>query len=193
MKGQQQVLSTILLTGILVGVVGSVYLWGMPLIQKNKDVSTLENSESFMRSLDEKIKYIANNGGKDQIRVTVPGTISFDGNMIKLSVETNGVVYASGGDIPLSRNECSRAFGQWGINDPDVLCVNSQKFGDNNYKSTYSLYFVQLDTTAGGKSYKIDLYGTSSAAGENHDLTIENTGSRESGNLIYTQVKISII
>src|SRR3989338_6960866 len=87
MKGQQEALSAILISGILIGVVGSVYFWGVPLIQKNKDISILESSEAFVRGLDVKIKSVANNGGRDQMSIPVPGIVTFDGKMITMSIE----------------------------------------------------------------------------------------------------------
>ena len=103
MKGQQEALSAVLISGILIGVVGSVYFWGIPLIQKNKDVSLLENSEAFMQTLDSKIKAVANNGGRDQIVISVPGLVRFDGEIVEFSIETEGTIYATDEEILLGR------------------------------------------------------------------------------------------
>ena len=67
MKGQQAI-SVILLTGILVVTVSTIYFWGIPLIEKNKDIALQENAENFMRNLAERVKYVANNPGREQIR-----------------------------------------------------------------------------------------------------------------------------
>ena len=60
MKGQQQVLTILLITLVLVAIVGSVYFWGLPLIQKNRDITVLKKAEDFMMNLNNKIKYVAN-------------------------------------------------------------------------------------------------------------------------------------
>ena len=43
MKGQQAI-SVILLTGILIVTVSSIYFWGIPLIEKNKDIALHKNT-----------------------------------------------------------------------------------------------------------------------------------------------------
>lgn len=95
MKGIQEIVSAVLISGILIGIVGSVYLWGLPLIQKNRDIATMKGAEEFMKNLDEKIKFVANNGGKNQMNVNVPGIVQFNGSSIKLKIDTDGVIYAT--------------------------------------------------------------------------------------------------
>ena len=196
MKGQQEALSAILITTVLIGVVGSVYFWGLPLVQKNKDITTLENSESFMRKLDEKIKYIANNGGREQMKISVPGVVTFDAinEKIELAVNTQGVIYAVAAEIPLGMNDCSSEKGTLGVERAEVLCVRSDKIADNNYITKYILSYLEL--TQGRISYKIDLTsatGETMSSGMDHFLVIENKGSVVDGNLIKTVIEINII
>lgn len=202
-KGQQDLLSAVLLTGIMVVVVGSVYFWGMPLVQKNKDVNSLQNSEDFMRLLNDKIKFVANNAGREQISINVPGIITFSPDTDKLQLElmTQGTIYSVGGSIPLSKVErCDPGNGAWGTDQPEVLCVESTKLAENSYKNIYSLSFRTLDReiAPGGptKSYKINLTGTGGSAGQSHAIVIEYSGSEQSptnANLLYTKVKITLL
>jgi hypothetical protein len=192
MKGQQEALTVVLISGILISVVGSVYLWGLPMIQKSMDVSTLENSENFVMSLNEKIKYVANNGGREQLRITVPGTVTFDDGKMELSIETQGTIYATAAQIPLGKNYCTATQGSWGINDPETLCVVSQKLGDNKYVTKYELKYIELRTQS-IKSYKIMLVGSTSSGGMDHMINIENKGTSEENNLINTIIEIKII
>ena len=196
MKGQQQALSAILITGVLMGVVGSVYFWGLPLIQKNKDISVLENSEGFMLNLNNKIKNIANHGGRETMEVTVPGIIEFDGDNITLEIETTGSIYAENAPISLSKNGCSRTDGTWGVHNPEVLCLLTQCLGEGSdcgtYQTVYTLRYIQLNTE-GLESYKIDLVGNRLFAGENDVIQIENKGTSLIGNLKNTEIEISII
>lgn len=192
MKGQQEALTAILISGILISVVGSVYFWGLPMIQKNMDVSTLENSESFVKTVNDKIKYIANNGGRDQVRITVPGTVTFDGGKIELSVETKGTIYATSALIPFGKNDCTAQEGSWGINDPETLCVTSVKLSDQKYLTKYDVNYIELKTS-GIKSYQIELTGPTSSGGTDHVINIENKGTEEDINLIKTKIAINII
>lgn len=203
MKGQHEALSAILITGVLIGVVGSVYFWGMPLIEKNRDISTLKNSEEFMKNLNEKIKYVANHGGRDQIKITVPGIVTFDGEDILFEVETTGVIYSIGSPIPITKNPCTLTEGRWGLQESEVLCLVSECMGNinecQNYKTAYKLNYVPLHVYDPEQelvilnSYQIDLTGQSDKGGMDHLVVIENLGTVPDGNLIKTQISINIV
>lgn len=200
MKGQQQALSAILITTVLIGVVGSVYFWGLPLIQKSKDVSVLENSEILMLNLNNKIKQVANSGGSDRVTVNVPGILSFDGENLTLVVDTSGSIYATGALIPLSKNSCTVTEGLWGVNSPEALCITSQCLGSSarceKYRTEYKLSYIKLYTNE-LDSYKIVFVGDAFYGGENDYIQVENVGTSEKNdngrNLISTEIKISIV
>lgn len=192
-KGQQDVISTILISGVLIGVVSSVYFWGIPLIQKNQDISTLKTAEDFMYSLNEKIKFVANNGGKDQIFVNVPGLLEFDSEIIELSVNTQGTIYATDVEIPLKKNECTRIEGTWGVHESSVVCVKSRKLAKDQYKTIYTLNFIKLNVVDSGYitgSYKIRLIGDG-VAGDEHIINIENAGV-EKGDVTETKILLTV-
>ncbi len=197
LKGQHEVITTLLITGVLIGVVGSILFWGIPLIQKSKDASVLESSEEFMKALSNKIKFIANNGGKDQVVITVPGTIKFlpsdpAGPRVQLIIDSQGTIYATEAEIPLSRNECSRTEGVWAVNEPEVLCLTSRKLGTNSYATTYRLNYILLKTE-GIVSYQIVITGRDATFGQGHTIYLENVGTQQVGNLINTIVSIDIV
>ena|SRR3989344_1599192 len=177
MKGQTQAISLVLISGILIGVVSSVYFWGVPLIQKNRDISILENSEQLMRALNEKIKNVANNGGRDKITITGPGIMRFDpvDGLFSYTIETDGTIYAANAEVPLGRNSCGSQSGEWGKKESDVLCVKS--IGESQYTTSYSLRYMRLD--AGARSFLIKLEGERAVSGESHDIVIEGKGTEE--------------
>jgi hypothetical protein len=196
-KGQQEILTSILLTGILITVVGSVYLWGIPLIQKNRSAATLESAELFSKNLAEKIKFIANTGGKDQMTINIPGVVFFnnESGTIEIALQTEGTIYSTEGEIPIIGNYCVLTTGTWGVDKPEVLCATTKSLGENKYTTDYVLGFRPLQSE--NKIYKISLVGDISSGGIDHKIIIENAGSKsttESGKvLIETFIKISII
>jgi hypothetical protein len=192
MKGQHEALSVIMISGILIGVVGSVYFWGIPLIQKNKDIALLENSESFIKNLNDKIKYIANYGGRDEIKISLPGFVRFNTDKsLELLVETDGTIYAKDAEISMDKNDCTASTGTWGIQGPEVICVKSTGIGESSYRTIFSLRYINL--TTGAKTYFINLTGNPSSGGLDHFIIIGNKGTSTDGNLISTMVEISII
>lgn len=201
-------MSAVLISGILIGVVGSVYFWGIPLIQKNKDISLLETSEAFMRELDTKIKSIANNGGRDQVIVPVAGVVEFESQIVRLSIGTEGTIYATDAQIPLGRSSASNlkvdlsggspvSYGVWGIDDPVLFNVVSRKLNENKYEHEYTLEYVQLRNSNTLKDFQINLTGMPASGGLDNTIIIESVGdatvAQNGRTLIKSNVKISII
>jgi hypothetical protein len=186
MKGQETI-SVILITGILLGLVGSVYLWGVPLIEKNTDISVLENAEEFMNNLDAKIKNVATHGGREQIEIPL-GRVYFDAD-IDLNVDTKNTIYDSGAWVSLGRNSCTKPDGVWGVDNQDVLCVLSQEVGEE-YKTGYRLRYIDL--VLGAKKYKIELVGEKDTGKEDNIIVIEGLGTETAGDYVKTKVSISI-
>lgn len=198
-KGQQEAIAVILISGILIGVVGSVYFWGVPLIQKNKDIAILENSEKVIRNINDKIKFIANNAGRDQVKMDIPGVVSFDpeSGELKIIVDTKGTIYAVNAPIPMGKNSgCLNTTGTFGINDPETLCVESMKIADDAYKTTYTLHYISLKNTELNKFFLINLTGDSGIGGESSTIIFENKGNSQmpfsGGTLISTNIEVTI-
>ena len=195
-KGQQQALSLILITGVLIGVVGSVYLWGIPLIQKNRDISLQQNSEAFMKNLAERFKFMANHGGREKFLINVPGNVIFDPAVktLELTIETQGTFYQTDAWVQLGKNACTLTDGAWGIDEPETLCVRSTKIGDI-YTTVYRLTFVQLNTQT-LTSYRIDMTGPSSSGGEDHSVIVQNTGTQtvteNNRNIVKTSLTVKV-
>lgn len=175
MKGQAEALQAVIMTGVLIGVVSAIYFWGLPLVQKNKDISTLQASERFMNDLASKIKEVVNSPGRQKLEINVPGILDFDGAKFTFTVKTDGTIYSTEGDIPLGRNECAPDAGTRGVQDSATLCVTSTKAGDS-FENVYALKFIQLDTE-GVDSFKIGLLGRPNSGGETKIVTIDNKGT----------------
>ena len=189
MKGQHEVLTPVLLTGILVAIVGSVYLWGLPLIQKNKDIAVLQQVENFVMNLNEKIKEVANTQGKEEVKINVPAMVSFNSteNSITVEVKTKGTIY-SVGRIYFVRND-NEFEGTWGKDDAGVIYVDTTDL-DGEYLQKYTLKYRRLN--APNKKYRISLVGEDKVVGENHVIVIEYKGVEEEGNLVTTFVEITL-
>ena len=205
MKGAVEPLSIIIMTGILISLIGTVYFWGLPLIQKHEDISIIRNAETFMINLENKIKSVVNVGGSDSIELTVPkSTLIYDGNKIVLEVETTGTSYAESAVIPLGRNECTLSEGIWGINSFSILCVTSNCLSSvgnrcNKYLTTYELSYIKLNSEIGFDSYQVQFVapGRTLYGGEKNSVLIKNNGYTESfvggRNLISSLIEINII
>ncbi len=184
-KGAIEILNIVLLTGLLFGVVAAVFIWGEPLIRENEGMAVLHSSEIFITGMTKSIDGIVSHPGK--ITVKVPSSPSsqieilmmFDSLSRTLSLEiasTAGTIYSTGVSIPLGKNACSLNKGIAGQDEPRTVCVRSERVGEN-YITTYTLKFIQLDTE-NVKSYKTDLTGRTSLGGEGHAVILENRGTK---------------
>lgn len=185
MKGQQEILTPLLFTGILIAVVGSVYFWGVPLIQKNQDITVLHKAEDFMKSLNEKIIKVANTEGSDKITIAA-GTLYFDptpdpslntgtGKLV-LKLTTKGTIYSTGQWIPFVRDTtCQPDSCIMGVHEPQLLFAQSTDI-DGAYATDYTLSYRKLKSPQSTATSRINITGIKAAAGENHDVIIEFRG-----------------
>lgn len=80
MKGQSQLLGSVLITSIILALAGSAFLWGRPLIQKSTDKATVDNLLLQLKSLDSAIQEVAATGSSKTVSLTLK-----DGDQISLS------------------------------------------------------------------------------------------------------------
>lgn len=159
MKAQAQIMSAVLLTGIIIGLIGVAYIWGGPMIQKQKDVVKLKNMETFMKNLNKQIKDVAKHGGTDKITATLPGYFEVKDNgindIIIMKFETVGSVIEPGREIVLvgEDKKMEKPIG----NEPGVIVEKAKKI-NSKYHITLKLFYRNL--TGQEYKYKIDLVPT---------------------------------
>ncbi|MBI4014612.1 MAG: hypothetical protein HY365_01520 [Candidatus Aenigmarchaeota archaeon] len=199
MKGVEQVVSQLLLTAVLIAVVTSVTAVGLPLLDKTRDASTIENSKTFMLNLESAIKDVANHGGRVRIPVTVDADVLFDEAAQRVDLEflSSGTVFDSESAIPLGRNDCGATQGVWQDNSPLTLCVLSTCVDTGvecrKYAITYTLEPVELKIGGTLESRKVVLESAGNQLGsKGSTIIIEKTGDDTSGNEKKTLMSFAI-
>lgn len=173
-RGQSQLIGVVLLTLVMITMIGITYMWGMPLIEKQKDTVKVSNAEKFMKELDDKISDVAKNGGSQKIEVpSVPGEIRiFDvgtSDRIEMNTMTAGTDIATGVEIYIrGDSDIETSIG----NEPGVIKVLSTELGENSYSVEMTLYYRNL--TGSESVYIIDLsgLGRDTISGEGHSVII---------------------
>ena len=175
-KGQHEAVSAVLISGILIGMVGSVYFWGLPLIQKSRAATVLENSESLMFLLDQKIKNVASVGGRENIRLADAGFLRIANGKVLYEVMTDGTIYAVNSNIPLGKtlNCDSSKAGLFGKDESSIICIYSNQLSSSQYENTYTLSYRNM--VAGLKVYKINIANVNSIGSEGNTVVIQNSG-----------------
>src|SRR3989338_630487 len=200
MKGVEQIVSSVLLTGILIAVVTAVTAIGLPLLDKTRGASSLENSRNFMINLENSVKEVANNGGRVRIPVTVDSDVSFDPatEKIEMRMVTSGTLYDSEAEIPLGRNDCGITNGKWQDNAPLTLCVLSTciEKGDQScrrYSVSYTLVPVELEIGQTIETRKVELQSAGpQLGGKDSFIVLEKLGDSGADKKKKSLVSVSI-
>jgi|GEM_PF-2251357 len=181
-RGQSNLISVVLLTLIMVTLVAITYMWGMPLVEKQKDTVKVSDAEKFMKELDDKIQNVIKNGGTQIIdNPKLPGTLKMIDNgindAIELKFETTGTNIAIGQEIYLRGSEIGEIpLGE----ESGVIKVISNNVNDKKYEVNMTLYYRNV--TGSKNIYTTDIYGLGRdmISGEKHRIIItegeETTG-----------------
>jgi hypothetical protein len=78
LKGQSDIISAIIIIVIAIGLVGTAFTWGLPLIQKQQDTAMVERVANYFsndntNSIQKEIVSVATNGGEESFTEDVPG------------------------------------------------------------------------------------------------------------------------
>ena len=195
MKGASELVTVLMLTGIMITVISSVYFWGTTLISKNKDVVILHNSENFMFDVKNTIESVSKNDGRQEVVIINYGIFTFNGTNIKFVIDTSETKYSIDQEISLGKNQCGNQTGLWTINEPITFCVETKKIDETKFTTTYTLNSIQLNTSS--KSYKIELIGEKQIGSEGRIILIEKKGTEitmiENKEIIKTMISVVVV
>jgi hypothetical protein len=167
--GQTEVISLVMITGIILALVGGAYFWGMPIIEKNSASTELAAARTMLIDINKKVISLANSGGgkvdidlaKPVIMVSSQATDDNNSFMITylsrqpmLSVQGGSMVYigiANFGDM-------NQTGGLYGQSAPGIMTLSQNASMGGDYLITLKLRFRDLVTSGGqSKIYRIKL------------------------------------
>ncbi len=197
-KKGQQVLTAMLLAGVILAVSTSAYLWGTEILEKSRDQREFQRMEKLIRDINENIKEIARRGGRYEMEIDLPGDAELeieDGPLgsldnVTLSFQTTGRLMAEGRDItivgtPGTEDPITR--------DPDVI-VGRAEGRDNHYNIEFNLYYKNM-TVEGEPDNRIgiDSTGRNSIRGERTTMIIERSEERDINGFTVNVVELRIL
>lgn len=209
-KAQSDIISAVIIIVLAMGLIGTVYTWGIPLIEKHRSKAVVERLYSYfdrsnVNSLPRIIEDVANNGGEITFSSTIDGVwrlneydvVGDERNSIQFTVTTKvSNIGTNIGWIPLTVGAtCPPSIGIVGTDEAGVVCARADSM-ETGYNITYSLWFRELDEAGGVKGYKINLVrqagGPLSSTGNSIRITRGNIQRITEGGktLIITEVKI---
>ncbi|MFP4046056.1 MAG: hypothetical protein ACLFS3_03275 [Candidatus Aenigmatarchaeota archaeon] len=184
-KGQIEVVSAILLTGIMISLVSVAYFWGLPMIEKQKDRTKLRQTENFLKDLNDAVKEVARNGGRRQVNGEIPGSLKFesatppDHDNITIKFKTTGSLMATGKTVYLVGNSNMEAPV---TSEAGIVTAYSEQIEDM-YEIEMKLFYRNLTTIKGkNEVYRIDLHNQGRGSFENQRVTASLEAGRSGYN-----------
>jgi hypothetical protein len=211
-KGQTEIVSTIIIVIIALGLMSAAYFWGFPLIQKRQDTTIADRTYSYFdqsntNALPNIIESVANSGGEKTFYVNVKGIwiLNTEKNYIEFTHLSKVSKFAVGiGPISLTRGgQClpGPTNGTLGLDKASVVCVQADT-ESNQINVTYKLWFRDLyenPYSTGGKGYKIKLIKDDSGLNASTEKSIkiifgDTKQTIENGKTLITkEIKILLI
>lgn len=152
MKAQTQAVTAVMITGIMVGTIAAVYVWGTPLLEKRESQAQADQVESDVIGLKQEIESVSNagtnSGSEIDLRLQKGDVyVNETGNYIDITASTSTSRYPQDSWRLLDGNSLqglSFASGDYGIRGQDssgVVAVTSQ---GSEAQVTYRIEFRNL-------------------------------------------------
>jgi hypothetical protein len=206
MKAVSEIISVVMIVVISIGLISAAYMYGLPLIQKSQDKSTLERIISFFdyynpSSLPQKIEFVANTGSTEVLTLDAQGVWEvhpFNEN----SPLNNSIVFSFFSKVTnintdqlislTSGASCPPTGGTIGKDSFSVVCLTGKPVFDG-FNITYFVFLRNLTSTS-GETYSIQLISstgiTTRSTGKTIRISRQSIDKTE--NFIATKVKIEI-
>jgi len=194
MKAQVDVISIVLVVGIVTTLLGSVYMWGGPLMEKRSAFNDYKICEGFIIDLDEKVTQIASGGG-GEVNVKIPlGSVKVipygendpNNNSIILEyISKQPPVMGGESYIKTTTLGETAPYGS----EPRVISVKSEKVS-SGYLITIKLHYRELILPDGSSS--VIALQTQSQTGGSDNIQIVYAGDEVGANNKYiTRISVN--
>ena len=180
MKGQQQILSSVMLVGIFMGLIFSVYQWGLPMIEKNRGIIYLNRAEVLSKEIANKIVSVTLSQGRDSVNFNIPGKLVFvpsasdfvtsaPHGQIVMAMRVKGTQYAT--NIPIYMTNNMLGLTRRDVGDVNPVLAFLVVRGTESYYHVYNITTTPLNYT--NECVFINLTGERFVIGENSELNLE--------------------
>lgn len=211
--GQSQVVTAVILGGILIAGITAAYTWGVPILQKNQDIRNAQQSLDSLKQVSEAIADVARDGGSRRAPVRLgEGSIVVrpENETIRYQAFTRGAYVSTEDWTPLNENdlqgvnastgEVTDGYGIRGADKPGLLIGRAEP-ADEQYVTFYRVVFRKLYNPDTGETFQIDLVsnGNLQASGgertvvfQREDQVVEAGAGVNGGPLYKTRILIRI-
>jgi len=194
MKGQTQAVTAVMITGIMIGTISAVYVWGTPLLEKRESQAQLEQVESDVLGLKNEIEAVSNSGSGSGSEIDLrlssgEVTVNEDENYIEIVTFTRNSMYPEGSWRLIEGNNLqglSFASGDYGIRgqeSPGVVAVNADSGGSDRiiYRVEFRNLLDDRFNTPRVEMVDLELVGSENSNDET-TISLSNQGTETDEN-----------
>lgn len=193
MKGQTQAVTAVMITGIVMGGIGTAYLWGVPMLEKRQVEQDVTSTEEDVLNLRDEIESVSQRGSGASSSVTIDAdTITVDNedeyiqitNQLDQSAEQGFTWSLLDGEGYQNLSWTTGATAIEGEDTPGVVAFQSVA-GEGSSEITYRVEFRNMCSESTGEVSKVDLEadGQTRASGST-TITLTNDGEEVSNTVI---------
>ncbi|MBI4020761.1 MAG: hypothetical protein HY369_00800 [Candidatus Aenigmarchaeota archaeon] len=155
MRGQTEVVTVIMISGVVIALVGAAYFWGVPIINKQTSASQFQTATSFILDLRDRIIDTANAAGGEGTLTPPFGALRLvpyaagdpDSNLILYEVILSQPLTLNATEVYLGDatfTDVVNEVGTFGEASPTIVTVRTDPFG-TAFKATFTLKFRELE------------------------------------------------
>jgi hypothetical protein len=202
-KAQTQVMSIVIITGIIISLVGVAYFWGKPLIEKRTTISEFNSVENFIVELNDKIISIANSGsGKYTIELPFGSIKAIAYNAV--DPKNNSFIFEHviaqpiliNATVPIKTTSLEEP-GIYGEAQPRIILMSVNSY-ESQHVMTINMHYRELDTnTIPRKGFLIRLVPVSDLGKKYVTVSFGGTETLSGaavnrGDLIVTKINVEL-
>lgn len=192
MKGQTQAVTAVMITGVVMGGIGTAYLWGVPMLEKRQVEQEVTDVEEDVLTLRDEIESVSEGGSGASSSVTI------DADSVVVNTEDEYIQITNQLDQSAEQGftwsllkgssfqNLSIGAGEYGIQGEDLPGVVAFQSiaGESSSEITYRVEFRNLCSTSTGELSKVDLQtdGQERASGST-TISITNNGDETSNTI----------
>lgn len=193
MKGQTQAITAVMLTSVVVGSIGTVYLWGTPMLEKRQAQEEVSETESDVKELYNQIVETSRQGSGASTSVEIKAdriSLNAEKDYIQVKKELDQAAEQGISWNLLkgsSFQNITLGAGDYGIAGQDLPGVVAYRAvaGEDSSEITYRIEFRNLCSESTGELQKIDLEaeGSERAAGTT-SIRVYNRGTETDNGIV---------
>lgn len=156
LAGQTEVVSLVLISGIVIALAGAAYMWGLPLLEKRSASADFAAATNMISEIDRKILSLANaGGGRAEMGLSKPmslvpaGASDTENNSLAITYATSQPMLGAESDAVIylgaaSFSDISEGSGVFGRSSPGIITVRQSASISGGYVIRSKLRYREL-------------------------------------------------